>query len=376
MRILKKLIALVLAVVLCVGLATYIVKYRPGRSVGPVSAPSIPVASARPLELVSGPWPYGHCQGVAVDEANGFVYYSFTTALVKTDMQGNLLGSVVGMLGHLGCIEFHEGRIYGSLEYKQDSIGQGVLANAGSDAVLEEAFYIAIFDGADIVDVDMDAADVMKTVYMPEVMADYTAGNYGCSGIDGVTFGPIPGSDDPTLYLYAAYGLYQDNERADNDHQVLLCYDISDWDALALPLDESAMHKSGPNAPLHKYFILTGNTNWGVQNLEYDSYTNTFMLATYGGSKPGFPTNAFFMADASIPATLESGRETLSLAPIGESHESGVYSWNFPYGSYGLHAFGDGTYYIAMRESVDSGERARIQTFQWNGEKVAMKRVR
>lgn len=357
----------------------------------PVMAESkIIIPENRPVELLSGPWPYGHCQGIAVDEANGWVYYSFTTALVKTDFEGNMLGSVVGLLGHLGCIDFNEndGKIYGSLEYKHDAIGQGVLENAGSDAVLEEAFYIAIFDGAAIDRVDMDAcADgVMKTVYMSEVVADYTAKvenegktvdhRYGCAGIDGVTFGPIPGSDDPTQYIFMSYGLYKDNERTDNDHQVLLCYDVSDWDSYAQPFDQFSMHKSGPGAPLHKYFVLTGNTNWGVQNLEYDAYTHSYIMAVYRGSKPGFPNNPLYMVDASVSAVIDDqGREILSLVQAGESHSSGVYSWNFDMGSYGIHAFGDGTYYIARRETSGEGESARLWFFRWHGDKVPMWRV-
>ena len=48
----------------------------------------------------------GHLQGIAKDEKRGFLYWSFTTQLIKTDMQGNVIGSVVGLIGHLGCIAF------------------------------------------------------------------------------------------------------------------------------------------------------------------------------------------------------------------------------------------------------------------------------
>ena len=73
-----------------------------------------------------------------MDRENGFIYYSFTTELVKTDLQGNLIGSVTGLLGHLGCIDFcdRDGRLYGSLEYKRDAIGQDILERLGSDAEL------------------------------------------------------------------------------------------------------------------------------------------------------------------------------------------------------------------------------------------------
>jgi hypothetical protein len=46
------------------------------------------------------------------------------------------------------------------------------------------------------------------------------------------------------------------------------------------------MHKSGPDAPEAKYFVYTGNTTFGVQNLEYDAYTGDFLAAVYNGRKP------------------------------------------------------------------------------------------
>ena len=70
-----------------------------------------------PREIYSGVWQGGHCQGIAVDREKGWVYYSFTTMLVKTDLQGNTLGTVKGLLGHLGCIAMGpDGQVYGSLE--------------------------------------------------------------------------------------------------------------------------------------------------------------------------------------------------------------------------------------------------------------------
>ena len=46
-----------------------------------------------PRFIDSGCWNTGHCQGIAVDLEKGFVSYSFTTTLVKTDLQGRLVGT-------------------------------------------------------------------------------------------------------------------------------------------------------------------------------------------------------------------------------------------------------------------------------------------
>ena len=70
--------------------------------------------------LFTGKWGKLHIQGIAVDRAKGYIYYSFTTKLVKARLNGEIVGTVDGLVGHLGCIAFNErdGRLYGSLEYK------------------------------------------------------------------------------------------------------------------------------------------------------------------------------------------------------------------------------------------------------------------
>ena len=86
-----------------------------------------------PTTINSGPFKAGHIQGIAVDTEKGYVYYSYTTQLIKTDLKGNIVGSVTGLLGHLGDMDFNkeDGRVYGSLEYKNDAIGRGILSHLG-----------------------------------------------------------------------------------------------------------------------------------------------------------------------------------------------------------------------------------------------------
>ncbi len=61
-----------------------------------------------PSRIPTGAWREGHIQGIAVDRKRGFVYCSFTTILLKTDLLGNPLGSVEHLAGHLGCITLNE----------------------------------------------------------------------------------------------------------------------------------------------------------------------------------------------------------------------------------------------------------------------------
>ena len=88
------------------------------------------------------------------------------------------------------------GRVYGSLEYKNDAIGKGIMKMEKSSRKLDNAFYIAIFDVDKMNRVGMDAEKdgIMTTVYLPTVLEDYLAKvevegkvyehRLGCSGID------------------------------------------------------------------------------------------------------------------------------------------------------------------------------------------------
>ena len=119
----------------------------------------------------------GHIQGIAVDRDRKCMYASFTTSFIQTDMNGNIVGSVTGLCGHLGCIAYNDddGKVYGSLEYKHDVIGKKILERVSGqqnlDIDVEDGFYIVSFDVEKIDRVGMDAETdgVMSAVYLPEI---------------------------------------------------------------------------------------------------------------------------------------------------------------------------------------------------------------
>lgn len=329
-----------------------------------------------PLTIDGGKWNTGHVQGIALDTAGKYVYYAFTTTLVKTDLEGNLIGTVTGLLGHLGCIDFNDddGKLYGSLELKHDSIGQGIMKHTGQAIAEEDSFYIAIFDVDKIDRVGMDAErdGVMKAVYLGEVVDDYNATDvcgkahrYGCSGVDGTGFGPVPGSPagSPSM-LFIAYGIYGELDREDNDYQVLLCFDWRDFDRYAQPLKQGQPHHSGPR-PNAKYFLYTGNTTWGIQNLEYDAFTGDWCVAVYVGKKPQFPNYPMFVIDGHKAPVEEElvgrGGErgmVLSLKKEGNTHEpSGVSGITFKRGQTGIYSFGNGLFYVSHEGRTPEPER-------------------
>lgn len=306
-----------------------------------------------------------HIQGIAVDKERKYIYSSFTTCLVKTDMEGNIIGTVKGLAGHLGCIAYNydDGRVYGSLEFKHDQIGAGLIKESGLEDV-EDGFYIAIFDVSKIDRMDMDAEKdgIMTAVFLKEVTEDYKVQRFGSGGIDGTTFAPIAGSSDSKKYLHVAYGIYSDLEREDNDHQIILRYDISDWKKYEKSLDQANMHRQGPDKPDSKYFVYTGNTTFGVQNLEYVKEQNAMLAAVYIGGKEKFPNYPMYVIDMAKKAEInelkgkgEKGEELFLKETTLKHEETGICGIEFPYGATGICSLGDNFFYFSQ-ECFEEGK--------------------
>lgn len=338
-----------------------------------------------PLVQDAGAWPTGHLQGIAVDVEGGYVYYSFTSMLAKYDFQGDLVATLVGWRGHLGDIAFNpaDGRIYGSLEYKRD-----------------HAFYIAVVDGSamDRVGLDNERSPIMRAVHLAEVAGDYAADmdgdgtfdgdtantpdhRYGTSGIDGVAFGPAFGQTSGTHLLTVGYGIYSNVDRLDNDHQVLLQYDVTGWDGYARALHEDALHRGGPAQVDGKYFLRTGNTRYGIQNLAYDAGMARWFLGVYAGRKAGVPNYTLFSVSAArapeagelvgVASSDGAGWEEgmlLRLAGDGlEDPATGIRGWHQK-ADVGFHPVGGGLFYIAENLGGHGWQAARITLNRWTGE--------
>ncbi len=301
-----------------------------------------------------------HVQGIAVDAEHGYVYYSFTTELIKTDFSGKIIGSVKDLNGHLGCITYdsEKDRVYGSLEYKHDSIGSGFINNVSK----EDAFYLASFDCPKIKSSDISAInnDVMKTVYLREVIEDYSSTdensgkkhNYGCSGIDGVATGPAFGGSRDVRKLMVAYGIYSETDRTDNDYQIILQYDTDIFEKYGKTTNRISLSHSGPESCEKKYCFYTGNTSYGIQNLEYDDTTDCYFAAVYPGQKTSFDNfNMFCIDRKSAPSKAKmTGRkeygEVLS-AGSALSASDGKNGKRFGLGACGMASMGGGIWYFA-----------------------------
>ncbi len=332
---------------------------------------SITIIDLYPLSLAGGSWDVKHCQGLAVDKRKGFVYYSYTTMLIKCDFEGNLVGSVSGIAGHLGDITYNEadGKVY-----------------CGYYSEKRTAFYAVIFDVDKITKMDMKpTSNVVRTVYLKDPYKYYKAQfkvqnqdgtektmyhRYGCSGIDAVTFGPDFSKKSKKEMLTVSCGIYSDNNRNDNNYQVLLQYDVTDWwDNYAKPYSASKFHTSGPEKYNGKYFVYTGNTSYGVQTMEYFDELNIWLLNCYEGSKPDFENYSLFAIDADVAPRKEiikgqpkeeSGR-VLSLYQDGEhDKKNDIYGWYSTYGVQGVAYMGDGLFYIVRPYKNWTGTKTAI----------------
>jgi len=231
--------------------------------------------------------------------------------------------------------------------------------------------------------------DLLRTVYIPEVVKDYEdsvhVGNqlkphrFACSGMDGVAFAPSIGSTDHSKkYIYIAYGVYGDTDRNDNDYQVILKYDYSNWGKYAQHLSQDNLHHSGPEKPLEKYFVKTGSTRYGIQNLAYDAYTGNLFAAVYHGGKAQFPNYDLFVIDGHkkpVEGHITSDNrdmkvKTLSLLQSGpKDAKTGIRGWYFPWGSTGLCPLGEGLFYISHNNKTKDGQQeGTLFKYKWVGD--------
>ncbi len=194
----------------------------------------------------------------------------------------------------------------------------------------------------------------MQTHEVAEVRKDYLSGDYGCGGMDGVAIAPAFGKapqergEEDGKYLYLAYGVYGDTTRTDNNHNILLRYSLDDL-----------------STPDRKYFIPTGNTTYGVQNLMYDSYTDRLYMLVYRGRKRQYPNYGIFALD------MEQDPVSLPSLPGVPYHKGGCLylnsflGWYPSVGSTGICSLGDGRYYVGMSGKQDGKQFCDFKIYRY-----------
>ena len=314
-----------------------------------------------PLSLMGGDWDVKHCQGIAVDSAHNHVYYSYTSVLVKCDLDGNIIGTVSGFTGHLGDLALDEdGYLYASY-YPTGRAG----------------FYIVMFNTKKITKENISWKDtsVARSVYLKTVYDDYRydvngngkfdGGNegadhrFGCTGIDGLCFGPsFRSKGKGAKLLTAAYIVPANAARTDNDYQVLLQYNVDGWwDTFgkATPGEGEKAHRSGPAQEDGKYFVYTGNTYYGVQTMAYFDELNVWILNTYKMVKSSFAPFCIFAVDGDLKPVRKQLKgqkkgvegDVLTLYQAGDyDKKHDTYGWRTSFGTKGFDYAGSGLFYI------------------------------
>lgn len=334
---------------------------------------SLTIIDLYPLSLAGGKWDVKHCQGIAVDKENGFVYYSYTTVFVKCDFDGNIVGTITGIKGHLGDIAYNpkDGKIYSGY-YSENRTG----------------FYCIIIDADKVTKKNMKpTADIIRSVYLKDPYEDYKATvtlktgsgeneketkflhRYGTSGVDGTTFGPDFSKKRSGELLTISQGNYVNPERSDNNYQILLQYDVSSWwSTYAKPMS-SIPHRSGPAKYTGRYFLFTGMTKFGAQTLEYFDELNLWMLNCYKTTKSEFNPYTLFVIDGDVSPkkqkiTGQQSEETqyvLSLYQDGEHDKKhDIYGFYSRYGTQGIAYMGDGLFYVVRPYKTWTGIKTAI----------------
>lgn len=333
--------------------------------------------SGLPLQLTGGSWPSPHVQGIAVDRERELAFFSFTDRLVKTDLAGTVLGSVTGLPAHLGDITLNptNGKVYGSIFW--------------GDEDPYYAPYIAIFDPEQIHEIDEspEKNPALSLVQLKQLLADRFVdldgdgtddGLYATAGVDGVDFGPRFGSATGDWLLTVTHSQWPDVDRDDNNHQILVQYDVDEFDNYAQPYDTSKPDPtSGPTEIDGQYFVFTGTTRWGIQNLAYDPTLERWFMGVYAGDKPEFPNYTMFAVDAASQPVWQELRgvgvegDTLPLAEDGlEDEATGIRGW-FQKADVGLQAMGEGLYYLSEDSVVDGLQTATLTLNVWTGDPQA-----
>ena len=231
------------------------------------------ITSFEHVECTHQDW---HMQGFSKSETH--MYWSFTNSMVKTTLQGTMRCQVHVTGGHLGDCDYHDGKVYCS--YLKDALP----GHAWEDWT---GFKIYVFDAEDlhIIDIiNMDICDKYKAITCtPEDTRGFQA-------IDGVAIAPDPVTGEDKMFVACA--LYT-NEKYSN--QIILQCDLN------------GKYET-------EYHIPTGNTVYGIQNLDYDAENKEFWFTTYGKAEEYQP------------------KETLYCLPYDLSKVLRKYYFSTPYG--------------------------------------------
>ncbi len=189
-----------------------------------------------------------HVQGFT--SGNGYMYWSFTDTLVKTTMDGIVRRQTEVFGGHLGDCDYHDGKIYVSYT------GNCLPGHEWGDWT---AFKIYVFDADDLSLIEMLDLDIC---YGYKKIACSPEDTRGFRGIDGVAIAPDPKTGEDKMFVACT-----------------LCVDEKFSNQIILQFTLDGVYET-------EHYIPTGNTVFGIQNLDYDAENKEFWFTTYNAEPP------------------------------------------------------------------------------------------
>ncbi len=199
---------------------------------------------------------YAHMQGFT--SGNDHMYWSFTTGLTKTTITGIMKAQVEVHGGHLGDCDYHDGKIYASY------LGNALPGHDWNDWT---SFKLYVFDANDLRVLDIINLDICDEYKRITCTPEDTR---GFQAVDGVAVAPDPVTGEDKIFVACA--LYN-GEKYSN--QIILQFTMD------------GKYET-------EYHIPTGNTVFGIQNLDYDAENKEFWFSTYGAAEPYQPAEMLY----------------------------------------------------------------------------------
>lgn len=217
------------------------------------------------MEFLEAVHQYYHVQGFA--KGGDYMYFSFTDTLVKTTMKGTVKCQVEVHGGHLGDIDFYDGKIYGSL------LGAPLPGHVWDDWT---GFWIYEFDAE-----DLRLLRKIRLEQCEKYWETRLTDERGFVGIDGTTIAPDPQTGEPKIMTAAGVSV---GEKYVN--HVIMQFDFN------------GNYETEYSFPL-------GNTSFGIQNLDYDWEAGVFWAATYDPAHEWQMKDMFFCFSGDLKKVLK-----------------------------------------------------------------------
>ncbi len=224
-----------------------------------------------------------HLQGFT---SNGkYMYWSFTDSLVMTTLSGTVLRQVptATYWEHLGGIDWIDGKIYGAAMARNPN-------NAS----------IHVYDA--------DTLATVSIIQLRDCVKEMDIGEYGFNGIGCVCEGFDPEDGERSLFIGAAF-----DARSTLAGQYVFSYTFD-------------------GKRKNKYFVPTGPTMLGMQNLDRDPVSGCYYMTAYGAHRADQNPSTLYKISPDLKTVLEEYTYTTA---------------------YGIHCLGNDVFYMSLQSGVN-----------------------